>query len=33
MFLAKIGKNLTSYENIASKKISPHFAVSFLFNL
>ena len=33
MFLAKIGKNLTFYENIASKNFSAYFAVYFLFNL
>ena len=33
MFLAKLEKKLTFYENIASKNFSPHFAVCFLFNL
>ena len=33
MFFAKLGKNLTFYENIASKIFSAYFAVCFLFNL
>ena len=33
MFFAKLGKNLTSYESIASKIFSAYFAVSLLFNL